>query len=64
LFFAVTGTIAAVAALCIWLVGLWLLPIVYLALSAVALLIYRLVLDGTTVQAVRQRDTLLEQLSR
>jgi hypothetical protein len=43
---------------------LWLLPLVYLALSAAALAVYRLILDGTTRQAIAQRDALLEALSR
>ena len=64
LLFAVMGTLAAVGAICVWLVGLWLLPIVYLALSAGALAVYRLMLEGTSHQAVAQRDSLLEQLSR
>ncbi len=64
LFFAVMGTISAVAALCIFLVGLWLLPIVYFALSAGAVVVYRLMLEGTSRQAITQRDTLIEQLAR
>jgi ABC-2 type transport system permease protein len=64
LFFAEVGSVAAAAALCIWLAGLWLLPVVYLVMSAIAFVIYRLILEGTTRQAVAQQDTLLEQLSR
>jgi ABC-2 type transport system permease protein len=64
LFFAVMGTIAAIAAICIWLVGLWLLPIVYLALSAGALVAYRAMLESTSLRAIAQQDTLLEQLAR
>ena len=64
LFFVEMGVISAAALLCIWLVGLWLLPFVYIALSAAALVFYRLVLEGTTRQAILQRDNLLEQLSR
>jgi hypothetical protein len=64
LFFVEMGVISGAAFLCIWLVGLWLLPIVYIALSAAALVVYRLILEGTTRQANLQRDTLLEQLSR
>ena len=33
---AVMGSLALVGAICLWLAGLWLLPIVYLALSAAA----------------------------
>ena len=64
LLFAVMGTLAAVGAICIWLVGLWLLPIVYVTMSAAALIVYRLMLDGTSRQAITQRDALLEQLAR
>jgi hypothetical protein len=64
LFFAEVGSVAAAAALCIWLAGLWLLPLVYLVMSTIAFVIYRLILEGTTRQAVAQQDTLLEQLSR
>ena len=64
LFFAEMGLISAAAFLCNWLAGLWLLPVVYLALSAAALAAYRLILKGTTRQANLQRDALLEALSR
>ena len=58
------GIIFGAALLCNWLAGLWLLPVVYTILSAGALVIYWLILEGTTEQAVRQRDALLEQLTR
>jgi ABC-2 type transport system permease protein len=64
LFFAEMGVISGAAFLCIWFVGLWPLPLVYLALSAAALVVYRLILEGTSRQAITQRDALLEQLSR
>ncbi len=64
LFFVELGLISGTAFLCNWLVGLWLLPFVYLGLSAAALVIYRLILNGTTRQANMQRDALLEALSR
>jgi ABC-2 type transport system permease protein len=64
LFFAEIGMISGAAFLCIWFVGLWLLPVLYLAMSAAALVVYRLILEGTTRQAILQRDILLEQLSR
>jgi hypothetical protein len=64
LFFMEMGLISAAAFLCNWLAGLWLLPLVYLALSAAALVVYRLILKGTTRQAIMQRDALLEALSR
>ena len=63
-FFAEMGVIATAAFLCSQFANLWLLPVVYLALSAGALVIYRLILEGTTRQALRQRDALLEQLIR
>jgi len=61
---AVMGTIAGVGAICLWLVGLWFLPIVYLGLSAAAVVVYRLMLESTSQQAITQRDALLEQLAR
>jgi len=64
LFFMEMFVIAGAALLCYRLAGLWLLPLVYLALSAAALVIYRLILEGTTRQAIVQRDALLDQLSR
>jgi len=64
LLFAVMGTLSAIAAICIWLVGLWLLPIVYLALSAASVFAYRAMLNGIARQAIAQRETLLEQLAR
>jgi ABC-2 type transport system permease protein len=64
LLFAVMGTLSAVGAICIWLVGLWLLPIVYLALSAASVVAYRAMLNGIARQAITQRETLLEQLAR
>jgi len=64
LIFAEMIVISSAALLCNWLARLWLLPLVYLALSAAALAVYRLILDGTTRQAIAQRDALLEALSR
>jgi len=61
---AVMGTIALVGAICLWLAGMWFLPIAYLGLSAAAVVVYRLMLESTTQQAIAQRDTLLEQLAR
>jgi ABC-2 type transport system permease protein len=61
---AVMGTLALVGAICIWLAGLWLLPIVYLAVSAAALVAYRAMLESTSQQAIAQRDPLIEQLAR
>jgi hypothetical protein len=64
LLFAVMGTLSAVGAICIWLAGMWLLPIVYIALSVGALFAYRAMLNGIARQAITQRETLLEQLAR
>lgn len=61
---AVMGTIALVGAICLWLAGIWLLPIAYLGLSAAAVIVYRLMLESTSQQAITQRDALLEQLAR
>jgi ABC-2 type transport system permease protein len=61
---AVMGTIALSGAICLWLAGLWLLPIVYLALSAAGLMAYRAMLENTSQQANAQRDSLIEQLAR
>ena len=61
---AVMGTIALVGAICLWLAGMWLLPIAYLGLSAAAVIVYRLMLESTSQQAITQRDALLEQLAR
>jgi ABC-2 type transport system permease protein len=61
---AVMGTLALVGAICIWLAGLWLLPFVYLASSGAALVAYRAMLEGTSQQAIAQRDPLIEQLAR
>ncbi len=61
---AVMGTIALVGVICLWLAGLWLLPIAYLALSAAAVVVYRFMLDSTSQQAITQRDALLDQLAR
>ncbi len=64
LFLGELAVISIAAALCIWLARLWLLPLVYLVMSAAELVIYLLALEGTTRQAIRQRDTLLDQISR
>jgi ABC-2 type transport system permease protein len=61
---AVMGTIALVGVICLWLVGMWLLPIAYLALSAAAVVVYKFMLDNTSQQAITQRDALLDQLAR
>ena len=53
---AVMGTIALVGAICLWLAGMWLLPIAYLGLSSAAVAVYRLMLESTSQQAITQRD--------
>jgi ABC-2 type transport system permease protein len=61
---AVMGTIVLVGVICLWLAGLWLLPIAYLALSAAAVVVYKFMLNSTSQQAITQRDALLDQLAR
>ncbi|HUK31401.1 MAG TPA: hypothetical protein VLV89_09830 [Candidatus Acidoferrum sp.] len=61
------GTMAIIAissALTIWLAGLWLLPIVLLAMSAAMVAVYRLALGATSHQAFLKQDALLEQLGK
>lgn len=64
IFFLEMGVIAATAFFCVWLAGVWLLPLAYLAWSVAALAVYRLILEATSRQAEMQRDALLEQISR
>jgi ABC-2 type transport system permease protein len=61
---SVMGSLSLVGAITLWLAGLWLLPIVYLALSAAGVVVYRLMLESTTQQAITQRDVLMEQIAR
>jgi hypothetical protein len=56
--------IAISSALTIWLAGLWLLPIVLLAMSASMVAVYRMALASTTRQALLKQDALLEQLAK
>jgi ABC-2 type transport system permease protein len=63
-YLAMMGVISGVAALCIFLHGLWLLPIVYLMLGALAFLGYRGILDDCSARAEAQRETLIEQLAK
>jgi ABC-2 type transport system permease protein len=56
--------VAIVAALTIWLAGLWLLPIIYLALSSAMFAVYRLALGATSRQALLKQEALLEQLAK
>ena len=61
------GTVAIVsiaAALTIWFAGLWLLPIVYLAMSAAMFAVYRFALGAISRLAVEKQDVLLEQLAK
>jgi ABC-2 type transport system permease protein len=63
----VLGTVAVVAitaALTIWLAGLWLLPIVYLAMGAAMFAVYRVALDATARLALEKQEALLEQLAK
>ncbi len=60
-----TAAIVAIAsALTIWLAGLWLLPIVLLAMSGAMVGIYRMALGATSRQALLKQDALLEQLAK
>jgi ABC-2 type transport system permease protein len=56
--------VSLTAALTIWLAGLWLLPIVYLGMSAAMYAFYRLALGATTRQALLKQEALLEQLAK
>jgi len=56
--------IAVTAALTIWLAGLWLLPIVYLAMSAAMFAVYQMTLKATSRQALAKQEALLEQLAK
>jgi ABC-2 type transport system permease protein len=56
--------VAIIAALTIWLAGLWLLPIIYLAMSAAMFAVYRLALGATSRQALVKQEALLEQLAK
>jgi ABC-2 type transport system permease protein len=56
--------VAAASALTIWFAGLWLLPIVFLAMSAAMIAVYRLALDATSRQAHLKQEALLEQLAK
>jgi hypothetical protein len=61
------GTVAIVAitaALTIWLAGLWLLPIIFLAMGAASLAIYRVALGATSRLALEKQEALLEQLAK
>jgi ABC-2 type transport system permease protein len=61
------GTAAIVAgasALTIYFAGLWLLPIVLLAMSAATAAVYRMALEATSRQALLKQDALLEQLAK
>jgi ABC-2 type transport system permease protein len=64
LFATVMGVLAGVAAICLWLAGLWLLPIVYLGLGAAAFFAYRATLDDASIRAVEQREAIIEQLAK
>ncbi len=64
LFAAMNGVLALSALLCIWLANLWVLAAVYAGLSLAAFMVYRATLEDTSRQAIRQRDSLLEQLAR
>jgi hypothetical protein len=56
--------VAITAAVTIWVAGLWLLPIIYLAMSAAMFAVYRLALGATSRQALLKQEALLEQLAK
>ncbi|MFZ0819273.1 MAG: hypothetical protein WAM91_04335 [Candidatus Acidiferrales bacterium] len=58
------GIIAITAALTIWLAELWLLPIIYLAMSAASFAVYRAALGATARLALVKQEALLEQLAK
>jgi len=64
LFFAMNGMLAMSAILSLWFGNLWVLAAVYAGLSLAAITVYRATLESTSSQALRQRDSLLEQLAR
>ncbi|HXN65376.1 MAG TPA: hypothetical protein VN862_08590 [Candidatus Acidoferrales bacterium] len=64
IYFGTVAFLAAAAALVRWLVGLWLVPITFLAIGGAALWLYRVLLDETSQLAVKQRETLIQQLVR
>jgi ABC-2 type transport system permease protein len=61
------GTMAIVSitgVLTVWLAGLWLLPIVYLVMSAAMFAVYRLALGAMSRLALEKQEALLEQLAK
>ena len=64
IYFGTVAFLAAAAALVRWLVGLWLVPVTFLAIAVAALWLYRVLLDETSQLAVKQRETLIQQLVR
>jgi hypothetical protein len=64
LYIAMMGVLALATTLCLWLAGLWLVPIVFLGLDALAFLAYRGALNDASSRAVMQRETLIEQLAK
>jgi ABC-2 type transport system permease protein len=58
------GIIAAASALTIYFAGLWLLPVVLLAMSAAMVAVYRMALGAVSRQALLKQDALLEQLAK
>jgi ABC-2 type transport system permease protein len=60
----VMAVIALMTAICVWFAGLWLLPVVYLAMSAAGYAVYHASLDNISKQALAQREVLIEQLAK
>ncbi len=61
---ATMSVLGLTAAVCVWLAGLWLLPVVYATISIAGYAMYRASLDGVSKQALAQRDVLIEQLAK
>jgi histidinol-phosphate/aromatic aminotransferase/cobyric acid decarboxylase-like protein len=64
IYFATLGVLGAVAALVRWLAGPWTVPVAFLALGVAALSLYRTLLEETSQLAIKQRETLIQQLVR
>jgi fatty acid desaturase len=63
-FLAILLVIGAVAAIVIWLAGIWFVPLALMALSAAAFAVYRAGIGATSQQAVEQREAILKEMVR
>jgi ABC-2 type transport system permease protein len=64
IYFATLAVLGTVAALVRWLAGPWTVPVAFLALGVAALSLYRTLLEETSQLAIKQRETLIQQLVR